>query len=61
MIISEIVDKDVFICKNNYFSLDEEGKKKENSTALEGEKTGPIHPKVELLSERDQCLNCLEF
>ena len=45
MIISEIVDKDVFICKNNYFSLDEEGKKKENLTGLEGEKTGPIHLK----------------
>ena len=43
--------------KATIFSFEEEGKKEENLTALEGEGTGPIHPKVESsLVKRDQYL-----
>ena len=46
MVIGEIINMDVFVFKNNQFSFEEEGKKEENSTALEDEETGP-NPKVE--------------
>ena len=46
MVISEIIDSDVFVFKNNYFFFRRRRKKEENSTALEGE-VGPIHPKIE--------------
>ena len=46
MIINKIIEKDIFIFKNNNFFL-EERKKEEYLTALEKEETGPKHPKVE--------------